>query len=64
MGEGDALDFPFCNGYFDAITMGYGLRNVVDKCRAMQEIFQVYRLYSIFLFSLIIMFSFLIKLYP
>lgn len=39
--EGDALDLPFSNGYFDAITMGYGLRNVVDKRRAMQEMFRV-----------------------
>ncbi|KAE8698965.1 2-phytyl-1,4-naphtoquinone methyltransferase [Hibiscus syriacus] len=39
--EGDALDLPFSNGYFDAITMGYGLRNVVDKRRAMREIFRV-----------------------
>lgn len=39
--EGDALDLPFSNGYFDAITMGYGLRNVVDKHRAMQEMFRV-----------------------
>ncbi|KAL6186499.1 hypothetical protein ACLB2K_042619 [Fragaria x ananassa] len=29
--EGDALDLPFSNGQFDAIAMGYGLRNVVDK---------------------------------
>ncbi|XVE92382.1 hypothetical protein REPUB_Repub01dG0092400 [Reevesia pubescens] len=39
--EGNALDLPFSNGYFDAITMGYGLRNVVDIRRAMQEIFRV-----------------------
>ncbi|XP_022725807.1 2-phytyl-1,4-beta-naphthoquinone methyltransferase, chloroplastic-like isoform X1 [Durio zibethinus] len=39
--EGDALDLPFSNDYFDAITMGYGLRNVVDKRRAMQEMFRV-----------------------
>ncbi|KAA3465797.1 2-phytyl-1,4-beta-naphthoquinone methyltransferase, chloroplastic-like [Gossypium australe] len=39
--EGDALDLPFSNGYFDAITMGYGLRNVIDKRRAMQEMFRV-----------------------
>ncbi|XP_048322873.1 2-phytyl-1,4-beta-naphthoquinone methyltransferase, chloroplastic [Ziziphus jujuba] len=39
--EGDALDLPFSDGYFDGITMGYGLRNVVDKRRAMQEIFRV-----------------------
>lgn len=39
--EGDALDLPFPEGYFDAITVGYGLRNVVDKHRAMQEMFRV-----------------------
>ncbi|KAK7856364.1 2-phytyl-1 [Quercus suber] len=39
--EGDALELPFSDGYFDAITMGYGLRNVVDKERAMQEMFRV-----------------------
>ncbi|RYR59351.1 hypothetical protein Ahy_A05g025212 isoform C [Arachis hypogaea] len=39
--EGDALDLPFSNGSFDAITMGYGLRNVVDRPKAMQEILRV-----------------------
>ncbi|XP_050281781.1 2-phytyl-1,4-beta-naphthoquinone methyltransferase, chloroplastic-like isoform X3 [Quercus robur] len=39
--EGDALELPFSDGYFDAITMGYGLRNVVDKERSMQEMFRV-----------------------
>lgn len=39
--EGDALDLPFDDGWFDAITMGYGLRNVVDKRKAMQEILRV-----------------------
>uniref|UniRef100_A0A7N2LAD1 Menaquinone biosynthesis methyltransferase ubiE-like protein n=1 Tax=Quercus lobata TaxID=97700 RepID=A0A7N2LAD1_QUELO len=39
--EGDALELPFSDGYFDAVTMGYGLRNVVDKERAMQEMFKV-----------------------
>ncbi|GAU33813.1 hypothetical protein TSUD_221500 [Trifolium subterraneum] len=39
--EGDALDLPFADNYFDAITMGYGLRNVVDKRKAMQEILRV-----------------------
>lgn len=39
--EGDALDLPFPNGCFDAITMGYGLRNVVDKEKAMQELLRV-----------------------
>lgn len=32
---------PFPDGYFDAITMGYGLRNVVDKRKALQEIYRV-----------------------
>ncbi|KMS97399.1 hypothetical protein BVRB_6g155480 [Beta vulgaris subsp. vulgaris] len=39
--EGDALNLPFRDDYFDAITMGYGLRNVMDKERAMQQIFRV-----------------------
>jgi ubiquinone/menaquinone biosynthesis C-methylase UbiE len=39
--EGNALELPFSDGYFDAISMGYGLRNVVDKERAMQEMFRV-----------------------
>ncbi|KAF3431231.1 hypothetical protein FNV43_RR25961 [Rhamnella rubrinervis] len=39
--EGDALDLPFSDGQFDAITMGYGLRNVVDKRKAMHELFRV-----------------------
>ncbi|WVZ86350.1 hypothetical protein U9M48_033147 [Paspalum notatum var. saurae] len=39
--EGDALDLPFTDCYFDAVTVGYGLRNVVDKSKAMREIFRV-----------------------
>lgn len=39
--EGDALDLPFPSSSFDAITMGYGLRNLVDRKKAMQEIFRV-----------------------
>jgi SAM-dependent methyltransferase len=39
--EGDAFQLPFTDCYFDAITVGYGLRNVVDKPKAMQEIFRV-----------------------
>lgn len=39
--EGDATDLPFSNCYFDAITIGYGLRNLVDKPKAMQEVFRV-----------------------
>ncbi|VAH49444.1 unnamed protein product [Triticum turgidum subsp. durum] len=39
--EGDALDLPFTDRYFDAVTVGYGLRNVVDRPKAMQEILRV-----------------------
>lgn len=39
--EGDALDLPFVDCKFDAVTMGYGLRNVVDRHRAMREIYRV-----------------------
>ncbi|KAI4384683.1 hypothetical protein MLD38_002802 [Melastoma candidum] len=39
--EGDALDLPFPDCYFDAITIGYGMRNVVDKPKAMREMFRV-----------------------
>lgn len=39
--EGDALDLPFSDCYFDAITMGYGLRNLVDRKKGLSEIFRV-----------------------
>ncbi|XP_027361822.1 2-phytyl-1,4-beta-naphthoquinone methyltransferase, chloroplastic isoform X2 [Abrus precatorius] len=39
--EGDALDLPFSDGWFDAVTVGYGLRNVVDKRKAIREILRV-----------------------
>lgn len=39
--EGDALNLPFPDSYFDAITMGYGLRNVVDREKAMSEMLRV-----------------------
>ncbi|XP_021895848.1 2-phytyl-1,4-beta-naphthoquinone methyltransferase, chloroplastic isoform X2 [Carica papaya] len=44
--EGDALNLPFSDGYFDAITMGYGLRNVIDRPKAMGEMFRVLKLGS------------------
>ncbi|XP_059633701.1 2-phytyl-1,4-beta-naphthoquinone methyltransferase, chloroplastic isoform X2 [Cornus florida] len=39
--EGDALDLPFSDCCFDAITIGYGLRNVVNIDKAMTEMFRV-----------------------
>ncbi|XP_054809481.1 2-phytyl-1,4-beta-naphthoquinone methyltransferase, chloroplastic-like [Prosopis cineraria] len=44
--EGDALNLQFTNGWFDAVTMGFGLRNVVDKRKAMQEILRVLKIGS------------------
>jgi demethylphylloquinol methyltransferase len=39
--EGDALHLPFEDQYFDAVTMSYGLRNVVDSSASLQEIRRV-----------------------
>ena len=39
--EGDALDLPFDNDYFDCATMGYGLRNVTNISLALQELHRV-----------------------
>ncbi len=39
--EGDALDLPFAEGTFDCATMGYGLRNVTDIPRCLQELHRV-----------------------
>ena len=39
--EADALDLPFADNYFDAATMGYGLRNVTDIPRSLQELNRV-----------------------
>ncbi|KAK3028214.1 hypothetical protein RJ639_039497 [Escallonia herrerae] len=41
--EGDALNLPFPDSYSNAITIGYGLRNVVDKQKAMKEMYRVLR---------------------
>ena len=38
---GDALQLPFKSDRFDAVTMGYGLRNVVDIPQALREIWRV-----------------------
>ncbi len=39
--EGDALQLPFDANQFDAATMGYGLRNVTDIPRSLQELQRV-----------------------
>lgn len=39
--EGDAVDLPFSNSSFDAATIGYGLRNIVDRRKAMEEMYKV-----------------------
>ncbi|MEC4815723.1 MAG: bifunctional demethylmenaquinone methyltransferase/2-methoxy-6-polyprenyl-1,4-benzoquinol methylase UbiE [Scytonema sp. PMC 1069.18] len=39
--EGDVLDLPFEDNGFDAVTMGYGLRNVTDIPRSLKEIHRV-----------------------
>jgi demethylphylloquinol methyltransferase len=39
--EADVLNLPFDDQYFDAATMGYGLRNVTDIERGLQEIHRV-----------------------
>lgn len=39
--EADVLDLPFADNYFDAATMGYGLRNVADIPRSLKELHRV-----------------------
>jgi len=39
--EGDALALPFADAAFDAVTMGYGLRNVRDIPQALKELYRV-----------------------
>lgn len=39
--EADALNLPFTDNYFDAVTMGYGLRNVTDIGCCLQELHRV-----------------------
>lgn len=39
--EGDALDLPFSDETFDAITMGYGLRNVSHIPQCLNELYRV-----------------------
>ena len=39
--EADALNLPFADAYFDAATMGYGLRNVTDIPLCLTELHRV-----------------------
>ncbi len=39
--RGDAMALPFPEGHFDAVTVGYGLRNVPDLQGALAEILRV-----------------------
>jgi demethylphylloquinol methyltransferase len=39
--EADALNLPFADNFFDAATMGYGLRNVTDIPLCLREIYRV-----------------------
>jgi ubiquinone/menaquinone biosynthesis methyltransferase len=41
--QGDAMDLPFEEGTFDAVTMGYGLRNVADIPKTLRELHRVLR---------------------
>ncbi|MGJ3245110.1 MAG: bifunctional demethylmenaquinone methyltransferase/2-methoxy-6-polyprenyl-1,4-benzoquinol methylase UbiE [Elainellaceae cyanobacterium] len=41
--EGDALNMAFDNEQFDVVTMGYGLRNIVDIPQGLREIYRVLR---------------------
>ncbi len=40
---GDALHLPFADGTFDAVTISFGLRNVVDTEGALREMWRVTR---------------------
>ncbi|MBE9128401.1 MULTISPECIES: bifunctional demethylmenaquinone methyltransferase/2-methoxy-6-polyprenyl-1,4-benzoquinol methylase UbiE [unclassified Coleofasciculus] len=39
--QADALELPFDNNYFEAATMGYGLRNVTDIPACLGELYRV-----------------------
>jgi demethylmenaquinone methyltransferase / 2-methoxy-6-polyprenyl-1,4-benzoquinol methylase len=41
--EGDALALPFADGMFDAVLIGFGLRNLSDPARGLAEIRRVLR---------------------
>ncbi|MCH9755916.1 MAG: bifunctional demethylmenaquinone methyltransferase/2-methoxy-6-polyprenyl-1,4-benzoquinol methylase UbiE [Gammaproteobacteria bacterium] len=39
--QANAEALPFANNQFDCITIGFGLRNVTDKARALQSMYRV-----------------------
>ena len=39
--QGDVAKLPFAEGQFECVTIGYGLRNVHDPKRVLQEIYRV-----------------------
>lgn len=39
--QADAESLPFCDNYFDCITLGFGLRNVTEKEKALSSILRV-----------------------
>ena len=41
--QGDLLELPFADGSFDAATIGFGVRNVLDLERALSELRRVLR---------------------
>ena len=41
--QGDAAQLPFADGSFDAVTIGFGIRNVADRDRAFREMVRVLR---------------------
>jgi demethylmenaquinone methyltransferase/2-methoxy-6-polyprenyl-1,4-benzoquinol methylase len=41
--EGDAMDLHFPDASFDVVTIGYGLRNVADRGKALREFHRVLR---------------------
>ncbi|KAL0385518.1 UNVERIFIED_CONTAM: 2-phytyl-1,4-beta-naphthoquinone methyltransferase, chloroplastic [Sesamum radiatum] len=39
--EGDAINLPFPDSTFDAATIGYGLRNIIDRKKALEQMHRV-----------------------
>jgi demethylmenaquinone methyltransferase/2-methoxy-6-polyprenyl-1,4-benzoquinol methylase len=41
--QGDAMALPFADGEFDAVTVGFGVRNLEDLARGLEELARVLR---------------------